>query len=121
MDLLNQVWGYQHEGYEHTVEVYLLGNDGHIQAYAAPEGHIKLSLVDLTPIRRFIEGDTLPLLGTDPRNAKAHKIFSAAPIRIDGQVHGYFYVVLQGEALDALASAATASSVLRTSLCNPEV
>ncbi|CAM4124047.1 ATP-binding protein [Bordetella muralis] len=99
-----------------AVEVYLLGNDGRIEADAAPAGRVKLDRVELEPVRRFLAGDPLPILGADPRNIGAHKVFSAAPVRIDGVDRGYVYVVLQGEAHDALASAVSASAVLRTTL-----
>lgn len=99
-----------------AVEVYLLGNDGRIEADAAPAGHVKLDRVDLEPVRRFLAGDALPILGVDPRNTDVRKAFSAAPIRIGGQDRGYVYVVLQGEAHDALASMVSASAVLRTTL-----
>src|SRR5690606_15479128 len=99
-----------------AVEVYLLGNDGRVEADAAPPGHVKLDRVDLEPVRRFLAGDALPILGVDPRNSGARKVFSAAPIRINGQDRGYVYVVLQGEAHDALASTISASAVLRATL-----
>ena len=99
-----------------AVEVYLLSNEGRIEADAAPEGHIRQDRVDMEPVRRFLAGDDLPILGSDPRNLDARKVFSAAPVRIDGQDHGYVYVVLQGEAHDALASTVSASVVLRTFL-----
>ncbi|MCD0502667.1 sensor histidine kinase [Bordetella petrii] len=99
-----------------AVEVYLLGNDGRIEADAAPPGRVKFDHVDLAPVRRFLAGEPLPILGVDPRNTATRKVFSAAPIRIDGRDRGYVYVVLQGEAHDALASSLSASAVLRTSL-----
>lgn len=99
-----------------AVEVYLLSNDGRIEADAAPAGHVKLDRVDLDPVRRFLAGDALPILGVDPRSVGTRKVFSAAPIRIEGQNRGYVYVVLQGEAHDALASTISASEVLRTTL-----
>jgi signal transduction histidine kinase len=46
----------------------------------------------------------------------AQKVFSAAPVRVGGQDKGYVYVVLQGQAHDALAMAVSRSSVLRTTL-----
>jgi len=99
-----------------AVEVYLLGNDGRIEADAAPAGHVKLERVDLAPVRRFLAGEPLPILGDDPRGTGARKVFSAAPIRIDGRDRGYVYAVLQGEAHDALASTVSASTALRTTL-----
>ncbi|MFT4065571.1 ATP-binding protein [Paraburkholderia sp.] len=100
-----------------SVEVYLLDSHGRIRGDDAPAGHVKREQVDLAPIRRFIAGDALPILGDDPRSTDGRKVFSAAPLRADGQTpSGYIYVVLLGEAHDALAERVDASSVLRTTL-----
>jgi signal transduction histidine kinase len=100
-----------------SVEVYLLDNQGRIQGDDAPAGHIKRAQVELAPIRRFIAGDALPILGDDPRSLDGKKVFSAAPLQLNGQPpSGYIYVVLLGEAHDALAARVAASSVLRTTL-----
>lgn len=99
-----------------AVEVYLLDNAGRIAADAAPAGRVKLEHVDLAPLRRFLAGEPLPIAGDDPRNPGVHKVFSAAPIQVNGRDRGYVYVVLQGEAHDALASAVSASAVVRTTL-----
>ncbi len=99
-----------------SVEVYLLSSDGRIVGNAAPEGRVKRDRVDLAPLRRLFSGEPLPVLGDDPRSSDARKVFSAAPVRVDGTDAGYVYVVLQGEAHDALVAAASASAVLRTTL-----
>ncbi len=100
-----------------SVEVYLLDNQGRIKGDDAPAGHVKREQVDLAPVRRFIAGDALPILGDDPRSTDARKVFSAAPLQADGKApSGYIYVVLLGEAHDALAAQVSASSVLRTTL-----
>ncbi|HEY2000375.1 HAMP domain-containing sensor histidine kinase [Paraburkholderia sp.] len=100
-----------------SVEVYLLDSQGRIKGDDAPVGHLKREQVDLAPIRRFIAGDALPILGDDPRSADARKVFSAAPLQAAGQApSGYIYVVLLGEAHDRLAARVSASSVLRTTL-----
>jgi signal transduction histidine kinase len=100
-----------------SVEVYLLDNQGRIQGDDAPAGHVKREKVDLAPIRRFIAGDALPILGDDPRSIDGKKVFSAAPLQTNGQPpSGYIYVVLLGEEHDALAARVAASSVLRTTL-----
>ena len=67
-----------------SVEVYLLSPDGRIQAQAAPPGHLKRDRVDLAPIRRLLEGAPLPIVDDDPRSGSARKVFSVAPLRIDG-------------------------------------
>jgi signal transduction histidine kinase len=100
-----------------SVEVYLLDNQGRIEGDDAPAGHVKREQVDLTPIRRFIAGDALPIVGDDPRSVDGKKVFSAAPLQTNGQPpSGYIYVVLLGEEHDALAARVAASSVLRTTL-----
>ena len=99
-----------------SVEVYLLANDGRIVGDAAPPGQIKRERVDLAPVRRFLAGEALPIEGDDPRHLDTAKVFSAAPVRVAGQDKGYVYVVLQGQAHDALAMAVSRSSVLRTTL-----
>ncbi|WP_133650414.1 sensor histidine kinase [Paraburkholderia flava] len=100
-----------------SVEVYLLDSDGRVKGDDAPPGHLKRDRVDLDPLRRFIAGEPLPILGDDPRSVDARKVFSAAPLRMDGDTPaGYIYVVLLGEAHDALAAHVAASSVLRTTL-----
>jgi signal transduction histidine kinase len=97
-----------------AVEVY--SNDGHIVGDAAPAGQIKRERVDLGPVKRLLAGEMLPITGDDPRSLDAQKVFSAAPVRVGGQDKGYVYVVLQGQAHDALAMAVSRSSVLRTTL-----
>lgn len=100
-----------------SVEVYLLDNQGRIKGDDAPAGHVKRAQVNLAPIRQFIAGDALPILGDDPRSVDGKKVFSAAPLQLNGQApSGYIYVVLLGEEHDALAARADANSVLRTTL-----
>ncbi|MCT8173750.1 sensor histidine kinase [Variovorax sp. CY25R-8] len=99
-----------------SVELYVLAPDGRIAAQAAPPGHLKRDRVDLAPVRRLLAGEPMPILGEDPRNLQAAKVFSAAPLRMNGREAGYVYVVLQGEDHDALAANVAADNVLRTTL-----
>ncbi len=99
-----------------SVEVYLLDLDGRILAASAPPGHLKRDAVGLRPIRQLLSGMDLPLLGDDPRTAAARKVFSAAPLQVDGRTAGYIYVVLMGEAYGELMADIAASSALRTTL-----
>jgi signal transduction histidine kinase len=99
-----------------SVEVYLLASDGRIVAQAAPPGHLKHDRVDVAPIRRLLAGARLPIVGDDPRGDGARKVFSAAPLKVDGHDAGYVYVVLSGENRDALVANVAAGSVLRTTL-----
>jgi signal transduction histidine kinase len=83
-----------------SVEVYLLDINGRVVGNAAPSGHLRRDQVNLEPVRRFLSGAMLPILGDDPRSVDGLKVFSAAPLRVNGQQAGYLYVVLLGEAHD---------------------
>ncbi|MDR3396789.1 MAG: HAMP domain-containing sensor histidine kinase [Pandoraea sp.] len=99
-----------------SVEVYLLDTQGRITGHAAPEGHLRRMQVDLAPVHRLLDGESLPIYGDDPRNADVRKVFSAAPLRVDGQEVGYVYVVLLGEAHDRFAERGATSAALNTAL-----
>ena len=103
-------------GVNPSVEVYLLTPDGRIIGHAAPEGRLRRQTVDLAPIRRLLSGEALPIMGDDPRGAPASKVFSAAPVTVDGIDRGFVYVILQGEAQTALAADAAPSRVLAGAL-----
>ncbi|WP_407713287.1 sensor histidine kinase [Comamonas testosteroni] len=99
-----------------SVEVYLLEPDGRIAGHAAPEGRLRRDRVDLEPVHRFIDGHMLPILGDDPRSRDGRKVFSAAPLSVNGKEVGFIYVVLLGEAHDLLAARGSADAVLKTAL-----
>ncbi|WP_150591082.1 sensor histidine kinase [Pandoraea eparura] len=99
-----------------SVEVYLLDMQGRITGHAAPEGHLRRTQVDLAPVHRLLDGEALPIYGDDPRNADVRKVFSAAPLRVDGREVGYIYVVLVGEAHDRFAARGATSAALNTAL-----
>lgn len=99
-----------------SVEVYLLEPDGRIAGHAAPEGRVQRDRVDLAPLRRLLDGAPLPILGDDPRSANGRKVFSAAPLQVNGRDVGFVYVVLLGEAHDMLAARGSAHAVLNTAL-----
>lgn len=96
-----------------TIEVYLLGSGGEILAYSAPPDRVRQERVSLGPVRRFLEGGRgLPISGDDPRNPGSHKVFSAAPIEVDGRTEGYVYVVLGGEEYDSVVGVLAGSYAL---------
>lgn len=99
-----------------SVEVYLLDGDGRIVGDAAPKDRLLRDHVDLTPIRRLLAGDPLPILGDDPRSLEVRKVFSAAPLMVTGKPAGFLYVVLLGEAHDRFAERGATSEALRTAL-----
>lgn len=99
-----------------SVEVYLLDKQGNIVGNAAPVGHMKRQKVDLSPIQALLDGAKMPIYGDDPRNLNTGKVFSAAPLKMNGNVEGYLYVVLLGEDYDALANSAQLNSAIYTAL-----
>ena len=99
-----------------SVEVYLLDDQGRILGHDAPDGHLKRDRVDLAPVQALLRGEPLPIVGDDPRSARARKIFNAAPLWVQGRQAGYIYVVLLGEQREALAANIAANASLRTAL-----
>jgi len=100
-----------------AIEVYLLDTQGKILAYSAPREKIKRSIIDLAPIKQFIDGNSTQLMkGDDPRSFERHKIFSAAPIPATGPREGYLYVILGGEAYDSAADMIQGSYFLKLGL-----
>jgi signal transduction histidine kinase len=99
-----------------SVEVYLLDDQGTIIGHAAPEGRLRRDHVDLAPLRRLLAGDRLPVLGDDPRSVDGRKVFSAAPLKVQGRDRGFIYVVLLGEDHDQLAEQDATSAALTTAL-----
>ena len=99
------------------IEVYLLGTDGKIMAFSAPPGKVKRQSVSLEPIKRLL-GNTssLPVLGDDPRDLTSKKVFSVAPVMLNGQTQGYLYIILGGQEFDTEAQMLQGSYILRLSL-----
>lgn len=96
------------------IEVYLVDPDGKLLAWAAPQGVVKRTHIDVAPIKKFLaEKNQIPVLGNDPRNPDANKVFSAAAIKQNGQLQGYLYVVLGGQAHDSAVELIESSYMLR--------
>lgn len=83
-----------------SIEIYLLDINGNILSYSAEPGKVKRNSVSLQPIKAFINGEKLPLLGDDPRSHERQKIFSVTPLPPGTKNEGYLYVVLQGTQYD---------------------
>lgn len=82
-----------------AIEVYLLNNEGGI-VYSVVLDHSDpkspLTMIDLKPIRKFIENNEAYVLGDDPRDKSKKKIFSAAHFE-KGNHSGYIYIILASE------------------------
>ena len=100
-----------------SIEVYLLDLEGHIVAFSAPTGKVKLDEVSITPIKVFLDGkEALPIRGDDPRNPGRTKVFSASPIMVEDRYEGYLYVVLASEEYDSVVQLLRTSQLVRLGL-----
>lgn len=104
-----------------SVEVYLLDDQGRVLGHDAPRGHLHRDRVDVAPLKALLAGAALPILGDDPRSTHARKVFSVAPLVVQGRAAGYVYVVLVGEQRQMLADDLAASSQWRTMLWSAAV
>ncbi len=97
-----------------SVEVYLLDPKGEIITYVAPYKKIKMERVDLKPVNDFIiKKEEAFILGDDPRNPGGQKVFSAAPITVNDELKGYYYIILASEDQDTVTSGLFSSYILR--------
>ena len=100
-----------------SAEIYLLDAEGEILRYSAPPERVRAKAVSLSPIEAFVSGSTdYPISGDDPRDPDRPKAFSAAPIQENGEIRGYLYIVLGGEAYQSAAKMFQNSHILRLSL-----
>lgn len=88
-----------------SAEVYVLDPSGKILSYDAPAEKIKLSKVDVSNVKTYIQtqGEKF-ITGNDPRNPGINKIFSASPIIESGDLKGYVYVILSSEEYDSVSN-----------------
>ncbi|MEJ5072376.1 ATP-binding protein [Enterobacter ludwigii] len=99
-----------------SVELYLVSPEGDLLADAAPAGHVKRQKIDIAPLQTFLGGAAWPIFGDDPRSLDKEKVFSVAPVRFNGELHCYLYIILQGEDLNALSDSAWQKALWSTVL-----
>lgn len=100
-----------------SIEMYLLDVQGTILNFSAPLEKVKRTAVSMEPIRQFLgHAKSFPILGDDPRDATRHKVFSVAPIPLQGPPTGYLYIVLGGEDYDSVSDMLQRSYIVRLSL-----
>ena len=99
-----------------SIEVYLIDTGGRILGYSAPPQKIKRQRVSMAPISEFMQHSAaLPILGDDPRDRDGKKIFSAAPVKSNGRIDGYLYVVLAGQEYESIAGLLHSSYIVKLS------
>jgi len=100
-----------------SAEVYLLTPDGRILATLVPERRLASRAIDLAPVRQFLsENDARPLYGDDPTDRNHRRVFSVAPVRFEGALAGYLYVVLGSGRFESVAAAVRESYTLQIGL-----
>lgn len=104
-------------GINRQIEIYLLDGDGNIKAsFAGTDRALAEKQVSTAPIRRFIRGEELPILGDDPRASGQRKPFSVAPTSIMGDQDCYLYVVLESEQYASVMRMVSDSYIMQTAL-----
>jgi signal transduction histidine kinase len=104
-------------GINRRIEIYLLDEDGRLKAsFGTPKSKIERTAVAMGPIERFMEGDDLPILGDDPRDANGRKPFSVAHIDAMGKKDCYLYVILGSEQFASTARMLSDSYIVQTAL-----
>ncbi len=85
------------------IEIYLLDQTGKILASSIPNHKVVRQMVALGPIEACLRdnGEKF-VLGDDPRNANAQKVFSVAPVLMQNSLKGFVYVILRGEEYDSV-------------------
>ncbi|HTR30760.1 MAG TPA: HAMP domain-containing sensor histidine kinase [Puia sp.] len=77
-----------------SAEVYFLDTSGKVIYFHGDTTEIQNWRVDLAALRRYIESDGLDYVsGSDPRDVRHRKIFSAAVVEGPGGPLGYSYVI----------------------------
>ena len=100
-----------------SIEVYLLDTNGKILTFYAPDKTIKLNHIPLGNVKKFIAaGGKEFIMGVDPKNPDAEKVFSAAPVYEKGKLMGYIYVILASEEYESTMHFLFGSYILRLGL-----
>ncbi len=105
-------------GINRRIDIYLLDGRGAVKAHLMGVGAqpLERKRVALQPIRRFIGGAPLPILGDDPLHAGREKPFSVAPTEAMGETDCYLYVILESEQYASAAAMIENSYILRATL-----
>ena len=100
-----------------AIEVYLLDRGGKILAFSAPPGKVKRQSISLEPVYKLLNNtSSLPILGDDPRDPANKKVFSSAPVMLNGHTEGYLYIILGGEEFDTEAKMLQSNYIVRLSI-----
>jgi len=100
-------------------DFYLLSSSGYVKSIV-PAGRERVALdkvvIDTEPLDKFIKGDPLPILASDPANPDRRKPFSAANVQVMDSEGCYIYVVLEGDQFSEATAMITDSYIVRGTL-----
>ncbi|TVR16386.1 MAG: sensor histidine kinase [Balneolaceae bacterium] len=100
-------------------DFYLLSSKGYVKSIV-PAGKERVALdkvvIDTDPLDRFINGESLPILASDPLNPDHKKPFSAANVQVMESEGCYIYVVLEGDQFSEATVMITDSYIVRVTL-----
>jgi signal transduction histidine kinase len=97
-----------------SAEVYLLDRSGRVLSTVVQHERVVRRQVGLGPIEEFLRApDRRPIYGDDPSSLTGQRVFSVAPIRDQGRLDGYLYVVLGGQPERSIAQRVWGSYALR--------
>ncbi len=100
-----------------AIQVYILDAGGKVKSYLGDSSKVRNTQVDLSSVRAFLNGVTLPIRGSDPMGSVESKLFSAAMFPANAAQTtppGYLYIVLDGAARDSIAKQVNEPSWLAT-------
>lgn len=97
-----------------ALDLYLLDADGRVVRAFGHTSRPARPRVDLGPVRAFLGGGRLPILGDDPGEASGREVFSAAAVTYGAGQEGYLYAILRGMPRMVVADAVRESYVART-------
>ena len=97
-----------------SAEVYLLNPAGTVISSIVPLDRLQRRVIRLEPVRTFLRSpDLRPIYGDDPTRLNGRRVFSVAPIKSNGVLSGYLYVVLGGQPERSIAADLRGSYALR--------
>jgi signal transduction histidine kinase len=100
-----------------AIEVYLLDREGKIITFYPGDQSLEIEYIDLKPVKEFIETKGKEfVIGVDPKNPNAEKVFSVAPAYENGELMGYVYVILASEEFKSTMQFLFNSYILRIGL-----
>jgi signal transduction histidine kinase len=95
------------------IDTYLLDAAGRMLA-APGMDEPPAAAVDTGPIRELLSGEAdLPVLGDDPADPRARRVFAVTSVPLADGKQGYLYLVIRGRGGDTLAQRVASSNVLR--------